>query len=170
MKISIIIPALNEGEMITATLRCLRPFREKGHEVIVVDGGSRDETQRAAAALADQVLEAPRGRARQMNAGAAVATGAVLWFLHADTLAPADALEQIVTARARGHRWGRFDVRLTGRAPLLRLIAWAMNWRSCISGIVTGDQGLFVERALFETLGGYPEQLLMEDVEFSRRL
>lgn len=170
MTISIVIPAIDESATIAATLRYLQSFRKDGHEVIVVDGGSRDDTRCVAAALADRVLEAPRGRARQMNAGAAVATGAVLWFLHADTLAPADALDQLLAAWERGHRWGRFDVRLTGRAPLLRMVAWAMNRRSCLSGIVTGDQGLFVERALFEALGGYPDQPLMEDVELSRRL
>lgn len=170
MTISIIIPALDEAATIAGTLRSLQPFREDGHEVIVVDGGSRDDTRCVVMALVDRVLDAPRGRARQMNAGAAVATGAVLWFLHADTLAPADAPEQIMGARARGCRWGRFDVRLTGRAPLLRVVAWMMNRRSCLSGIVTGDQGLFVDRALFEALGGYSDQPLMEDVELSRRL
>ncbi|EAR22118.1 TIGR04283 family arsenosugar biosynthesis glycosyltransferase [Nitrococcus mobilis] len=170
MIVSIIIPAFNETATIAATLRVLQPLREHGHEVIVVDGGSRDGTPRVAAPFADRVLVAPRGRARQMNAGAAVATGAVLWFLHADTLAPADATEQIALARARGYGWGRFDVRLTGRKRLLRVVAWAMNRRSCLSGIATGDQGLFVNRLLFEALGGYPDQPLMEDVELSRRL
>ncbi|MDN5848089.1 MAG: TIGR04283 family arsenosugar biosynthesis glycosyltransferase [Nitrococcus sp.] len=170
MIISIIIPALDEAATIAATLRRLQPFRESGHEVIVVDGGSRDETRAVAAAFADRVLVAPQGRARQMNAGAMTATGAVLWFLHADTLAPADALDQIDGARARGDYWGRFNVRLAGRSPLLHVVAWAMNRRSCLSGIVTGDQGLFVDRALFETLGGYPDQPLMEDVALSRRL
>lgn len=170
MTIAIIIPALNESATLKAMLRSLHPFREKGHEVIVVDGGSRDDTRRIAATFADHVLEAPRGRARQMNAGAAIATRDVLWFLHADTLAPGDATEQIMRARARGYRWGRFDVRLTEQKWPLRMVAWAMNRRSCLSGIATGDQGLFVDRDLFEALGGYPDQPLMEDVELSRRL
>ncbi|MDN5872443.1 MAG: TIGR04283 family arsenosugar biosynthesis glycosyltransferase [Nitrococcus sp.] len=170
MMISIIIPALDEAATIAATLRELQPLRKRGHEVIVVDGGSRDDTRCVAAGFADQVLVAPRGRARQMNAGAVNATGAVLWFLHADTLIPADAADQINDAWARGHHWGRFNVRFPGRAPLLRAVAWAMNRRSCLSGIVTGDQGLFVDRALFERLGGYPDQPLMEDVALSRRL
>ncbi len=168
--ISVIIPAFNETSVITATLRVLQPLRAHGHEVIVVDGGSRDGTPRIAAPFADRVLVAPRGRARQMNAGAAVANGAVLWFLHADTLAPADAAEQIARAGGRGYSWGRFDVRLSSQKRLLRLVAWAMNRRSCLSGIATGDQGLFVERLLFKALGGYPDQPLMEDVELSRRL
>ena len=170
MSIAIIVPAFNEGATIEAMLRALQPFREKGHKVIVVDGGSRDETRGIAAAFADQVLIAARGRARQMNAGAASATSAVLWFLHADTLAPRDATEQIMQALGRGYRWGRFDVRLTEQKWSLRMVAWMMNRRSCLTGIATGDQGMFVERALFEVLEGYPDQPLMEDVELSRRL
>lgn len=168
--ISIIIPALDEATTIASTLRHLQRFQENGHEVIVVDGGSQDGTPGVATAFADRVLKASRGRARQMNAGAAAARGAVLWFLHADTLAPADALDQIMAMHGRGYRWGRFDVRLSGQALLLRVIAGAMNHRSRLSGIATGDQGLFVDRALFEALGGYADQPLMEDVELSRRL
>lgn len=168
--ISIIIPAFDEAATIALTLQRLQPLRKAGHEVIVVDGGSRDDTRGIAAALADQVRSAPGGRAGQMNAGAAVASGALLWFLHADTLAPEDAARQIAQALQKGHHWGRFDVCLAGRMPGLRIVAWAMNRRSCLSAIATGDQGLFVERDLFEALGGYPEQPLMEDVELSRRL
>jgi rSAM/selenodomain-associated transferase 2 len=133
--------------------------------VIVVDGGSEDATRELAAGLCDRVVLAPRGRAVQMNAGAREAKGDVLVFLHADTRLPSNADELV-----RGLLWGRFDVQIEGRHPLLKVIAWSMNLRSRLSGIATGDQAIFVARALFEELGGYPEQPLMEDVELSRRL
>ncbi len=171
MRLSVIVPALDEGETIAATLARLQPLRGRGHEVLVVDGGSRDDTRARAAALADRVLQAPRGRARQMNAGAAQAAGDLLWFVHADTLVPPDADRLLVAALAgRGAAWGRFDVRLSGRRPLLRLIGRLMNLRSRLTGIATGDQGLFVSRELFGRVGGFPDLPLMEDVELSRRL
>ena len=171
MRLSVIVPALNEGGTIAATLARLQPLRARGHEVLVVDGGSRDDTRERAAALADRVLQAPRGRARQMNAGAAQAGGDLLWFLHADTLAPVDA-DRLLADAVAGRRaaWGRFDVRLSGRHPLLRLVGRLMNLRSRLTGIATGDQGLFVSRELFGRVGGFPDLPLMEDVELSRRL
>lgn len=171
MRISIVIPALNEAGGIAATLGALQTLRAQGHELIVVDGGSEDDTVDRAAALCDILLTAPRGRARQMNAGAYVASGDVLWFVHADTLAPERAAVDLLAALSRpGCEWGRFDVRLSGRRPLLRIVETAMNLRSRWTGIATGDQGLFVRRALFERLGGFPDILLMEDVAFSRLL
>lgn len=170
LPLSIIVPALNEAARIRITLAALAPLRARGAEVIVVDGGSDDGTAALAAAAADRVLVAPRGRARQMNAGAAVARGGTLLFLHADTTLPALADTHIASARAGGALWGRFDVHIEGRARLLRVVAALMNWRSRASGIATGDQALFVERALFEALGGYADQPLMEDIELSRRL
>ncbi len=168
--LSIIVPALNEATTIVDTLQRLQGMRGRGHEVIVVDGGSTDATAALAAPLADRVLVSPRGRARQMNAGAAEARGELLWFLHADTLAPEAADRAIVGALAAGHAWGRFDVRLSGRHPLLRTVARLMNLRSCLSGIATGDQGIFVTRTAFEAVGGFPDQPLMEDVALSRIL
>ncbi|MCO6413998.1 MAG: TIGR04283 family arsenosugar biosynthesis glycosyltransferase [Thiogranum sp.] len=171
MRISIVIPALNEAGSIAATLGALQTLRPQGHELIVVDGGSEDDTIDHAAPLCDRLLTAPRGRARQMNAGARAASGDVLWFLHADTLAPQRAAGDLLAALSRcGCHWGRFDVRLSGRRPLLRVVEAAMNLRSRWSGIATGDQGLFVRRDLFERLGGFPDIPLMEDVAFSRRL
>lgn len=168
--LSVIIPALNESTAIAATLESLQALRAHRHELIVVDGGSSDDTAAVAAARCDRVLQAERGRARQMNAGAAAARGELLWFVHADTLVPARALEALTAALAQGRRWGRFDVRLSGTAPSLRLIAWAMNRRSCLTGVATGDQGIFVERALFEAVGGFPDIPLMEDVALCKRL
>jgi rSAM/selenodomain-associated transferase 2 len=168
--ISIVVPALDEAGGIERTLQALQPWRAAGHELIVVDGGSRDDTAAKAAAWADRVLVADAGRARQMNAGAAAATGEILLFLHADTRLPAEAPQAIVQALADGASWGRFDVRIEGRSIWLPVVARLMNWRSRWSGIATGDQAMFVRRAAFEAAGGFPDQPLMEDIELSRRL
>lgn len=169
--IAVVIPVLNEAEAIESTLRCLLDMRRRGCEVLVVDGGSTDSSAQLAEPLCDRVLTLARpGRARQMNAGAASTTSDVLWFLHADTRVPADADMTIREALGRGSRWGRFDVRLSGRQPLLRVVETMMNWRSRWTGIATGDQGLFVDRASWVTVGGFSEIPIMEDIEISRRL
>jgi len=171
VRVSIVVPALDEARGIAATLAPLQRLRAAGHEVIVVDGGSADATMALAAPLADRVFAAPRGRASQMNAGASAAAGDVLLFLHADTRLPAGAVATLLLEMSRsGRRWGRFDVTIDGDARALDLIAAMMNARSRLTGIATGDQAIFVERALFRAVGGYPEQPLMEDVELSQRL
>ena len=162
--LSIIVPALNEATGIVATLSALAPLRACGAEVIVIDGGSEDATPALAQAGADRVVAGPRGRARQMNAGAALASAPVLLFLHADTRLPAGADRLIDAALASGASWGRFDVFITGRAPLLRLVAAMMNLRSRLTGIATGDQAIFVTRSAFVRVGGFPDQALMEDI------
>ena len=169
MRLSFIVPTLDEAAGIERCLGRLQDARGRGHEVVVVDGGSRDATPALARPLADRVLSAPRGRATQMNAGAAAARGDGLVFVHADTLLAADADGEVAAALARA-AWGRFDVRIAGRHRLLRVIAATMNLRSRLSGIATGDQAIFVRRAVFEALGGYAAIPLMEDVELSRRL
>jgi rSAM/selenodomain-associated transferase 2 len=167
-RLSIIVPVLNESAGIAAALDALAPARAAGHEVIVVDGGSIDGTRAAAEPLADRVISAPRGRASQMNAGAALASGDVLLFLHADTRLPPRATEWLAARLdASGRTWGRFDVRIDGRHPLLLIIAWLMNARSRLTGIATGDQAIFVRRDAFAALGGFPAIALMEDVAFS---
>ena len=168
--LSIIVPTLDEAAGVVEGLRALQPLRARGAQVIVVDGGSRDGTARLAAQWADAVLCAPRGRAAQMNAGALHARGAILLFLHADTRLPAWADRRIRQAIAAGSAWGRFDVRIDGRAWLLRVVAALMNRRSCWTGIATGDQAIFVRRDVFERLGGFAAQPLMEDIELSARL
>jgi rSAM/selenodomain-associated transferase 2 len=169
MRLSIVVPTLDEAGGIVATLAPLQALRALGHEIIVVDGGSTDATPAVAVPLADRVLNTLRGRARQMNAGAALARSEALVFLHADTRLPEGAAVLIAEALHR-RRWGRFDVRIAGRPRLLRVIAALMNLRSRLTGIATGDQAIFVERAAFATVGGFPDQPLMEDIELSRRL
>ncbi len=169
MRLTFVVPALDEAAGIERCLARLQDARARGHEVIVVDGGSRDATPALAQPLADRVLQAARGRALQMNAGAAAARGEGLVFVHADTLLPQGADAEVAAALA-GALWGRFDVRIAGRHALLRVVAAMMNLRSRLTGIATGDQAIFVRRDLFETLGGYAAIPLMEDVELSRRL
>jgi len=169
-RLSIVMPVLNEAEHIAEALQVLAPLRTHGVELLVVDGGSGDGTQARCAGLADRILAAPRGRARQMNIGAAAAAGPVLLFLHADTRLPDGALEFVEAALSGGAVWGRFDVNIEGRSPMFPLIATLMNHRSRWSGIATGDQAIFVRRDAFEAIGGFPDQPLMEDIELSRRL
>ncbi len=168
--LSIVMPVLNEAGGIEATLRALAPLRARGAEVIVADGGSHDATVALGWPLADQVLAAPAGRARQMNAGAAAAQADVLLFLHADTQLPDGADHLVRRALVAGSPWGRFDVRISGRPVMLCVVAALMNLRSRWTGIATGDQAIFVTRAAFEQVGRFPDQPLMEDVEISRRL
>jgi rSAM/selenodomain-associated transferase 2 len=167
--IAIIIPALNEAATLEATLRPLQSWRRAGHQLILVDGGSSDDTVSVARPLVDRVLGSAPGRALQMNLGAEAACGDLLLFLHADTRLPPEA-DRLILRAVEHRRWGRFDVRLSGGHWLLRAVERMMNWRSCLSGIATGDQGIFVERELFERVGGFPELPLMEDIVLSKRL
>jgi rSAM/selenodomain-associated transferase 2 len=171
MLLSIVIPVLNEAERLPQALRDLAPLRERGAEVIVVDGGSEDATPVLATAAGVLVVHSNRGRAAQMNAGALQASGDVFLFLHADTALPGNAPPAIKDALADGrHVWGRFDVYIEGQAWMLRVVACLMNYRSRLTGIATGDQAIFVTRRAFATVGGFPDQPLMEDVEISKRL
>jgi rSAM/selenodomain-associated transferase 2 len=167
--LSIIMPVLDEAEVVADALQALAAYRQRGAEVIVVDGGSRDGTSEIARPLADRVIAAPRGRAAQMNAGAACARGGVLLFLHADTRLPGDADRLVLEGIARsGRPWGRFDVAITGRSLLLTVVAFTMNLRSRLTGIATGDQAMFATREAFA--GGFSDIALMEDIALSRRL
>lgn len=168
--LSIVMPALNEAAGIDATLAALQPLRGRGVELLVADGGSRDGTAERAAPWADAVARSERGRAVQMNTGAALARGDALLFLHADTRLPAQADRLVLQALAGGACWGRFDVHIEGRPRMLRVVATLMNLRSRVSGIATGDQAIFVTREAFDRVGGFPDQPLMEDIEISRRL
>jgi len=165
-RLSIVVPSLNEATGIERCLRALAPLRGRGHEVIVADGGSDDGTPQLAAPLADRVVAAPRGRALQMNAGAAAASADALLFLHADTILPADA-DRAVLAALASRAWGRFDVSIDSRDARLAVVGFCMNWRSRLTGIATGDQAIFVRRAEFP---GFPAIALMEDVAFSKAM
>ena len=167
--LSIILPVLNEASRIESALATLHAQRTGDVELIVVDGGSSDDTPTLAAPLCDRVVTAPRGRARQMNAGAALARADRLLFLHADTRLPDGAIAAIYDALAT-HAWGRFDVRIDGRHPLLKVVATMMNLRSRLTGIATGDQAIFVTRAAFTEIGGFADLPLMEDIALSRAL
>jgi rSAM/selenodomain-associated transferase 2 len=170
-KLSIIVPALNEELTISEALRQLVPLREKGAQVIVVDGGSRDATVERVLNLADMVLSTPRGRASQMNAGAHCSRGVALLFLHVDTTLPQDADRPLRSFLEDPKQiWGWFDVQITGTHWLLPIVARMMNLRSRLTRIATGDQAIFVRRAAFEAVGGFPDILLMEDIEMSQRL
>ncbi len=169
MTVSVIVPTLNEEGALAATLK--RARQPGVHEIIVADGGSTDATRAIAVPLADLVLAAPRGRAAQMNAGAARATGDVLLFLHADTWLPDGFAEAVTVACAQnGVVGGRFDVELSPSSFLLWLTGALINRRSRLTRIATGDQAIFVRREVFDRLGGYPEIPLMEDIELTRRM
>jgi rSAM/selenodomain-associated transferase 2 len=169
-RLSVIIPTRNEASTLPLLLADLASLRAAGAELIVVDGGSSDATRELAAARVDRLLEASAGRARQMNAGAAVARGDYLWFVHADTRIAGAAIHHLLEALAERPLWGRFDVRLSGPGLALRLVGAMISLRSRVTGVATGDQGIFVERRSFAALGGYADIPLMEDIELSRRL
>ena len=170
-KLSLILPTLNEEANIGVALEAVQPLRRRGVEILVVDGGSSDRTATIASPLSDAVIEAPRGRAAQMNAGAARACGDVLLFLHADTQLPPNADRLILEGLAESERvWGRFDVTIASRHPFLIATAFLMNWRSRLTGIATGDQAIFVRRNVFQACGGFQNLPLMEDIAFSSTL
>jgi rSAM/selenodomain-associated transferase 2 len=166
----IVIPVLDEAQTLAPRLRALQGFRQRGVRVVVVDGGSQDETLAIARAHADLALLAPRGRASQMNVGAAACPADVMLFLHADTELPDNADVLVRHATLGPSAWGRFDVRIASSRPLLRIVAGMMNRRSRWTGIATGDQALFVRHDLFVSVGGFPDLPLMEDIALSRLL
>ena len=162
---------LNEAEVLPELLAHLSIWRERGCEVVLVDGGSSDGSAQLARAAGFKLIDSARGRGLQMNAGAAACHGEILLFLHADTRLPDTADRAVCCAMANATRhWGRFDVRINGRPAMLRVVAATMNLRSRLSGIATGDQAIFVRRTLFESVGGFPELALMEDIALSARL
>jgi rSAM/selenodomain-associated transferase 2 len=166
---SIIIPTLNEEKSIVSCLVSLQPLRDCC-EIIVADGGSADATKKLAKPLVDKLIASEKGRAIQMNAGAENAEGNILVFLHADTFLPPEALDHIAQAINNKRQWGRFDVELSGSHPMLKVISVFMNWRSRITGIATGDQAIFVDKQLFESVGHYPVIPLMEDIALCKKL
>ena len=170
MKISIIIPVINEEVNLAGTLEHLQFIRQQGHEIVVVDGGSKDNSFMLAQEGADIVIAAKPGRAIQMNSGAEVASGDVFLFLHADTVLPDSVLTILEENVLTEWMWGRFDVRLSSNKFVYRVIEFLMNLRSRLTSIATGDQAIFISRSLFLKVGGFPEIVLMEDIEISRCL
>ncbi len=168
-RLTIVIPVLDEAAIIAAALQALAPLRARGAEVIVVDGGSSDGTAALARPFADGVVHGPRNRGAALNAGAALGVGDALLFLHADTTLPDDA-DRLIAAALSRRAWGRFDLRIAGRHPLLALVGRMINWRSRLTGIATGDQAIFVTRNAFWSVGGFPDLPLMEDIALSRKL
>ena len=165
--VAIVIPVLNEAGQLHALLDYLKPVQS---QVVFVDGGSSDETRRQCEHTGFRVIESPSGRARQMNHGAAQVEADFIWFLHADCMPPGNAIESIQQAAKEGYSWGRFNVRLTGTAFIYRVIEHMMNWRSCVTQVATGDQGIFISRELFTGIGGFPDLPLMEDIAVSKLL
>jgi rSAM/selenodomain-associated transferase 2 len=169
--LSIIVPVRNHARTIGAVLHALKPFRDRNAEIVVVDGGSTDDTAMLARPLADQVIRSPQGLARQMNEGAKVANGFIFLFLRPETVLPLDADTQVMYGRSRDTSvWGRFDLRIQGRHMLLPLVARYLNWRSRASGTATGDQAIFVQRETFFRIGGFKPMPVMADVELCQRL
>ncbi|HAY46804.1 MAG TPA: glycosyl transferase [Gammaproteobacteria bacterium] len=167
--ISVVIPVLREAENISTLRQSTQTFRTLGAEVIIVDGGSDDGTLDLVRSLADQLVHAPTGRAKQMNAGAEVASGQILLFLHADTFLSEEVFRESFD-EIWGSQWGRFDIRIDSSKYLYRVIEFLINLRSRLSGIATGDQAIFVKKTLFTDMGGFADIPLMEDVEICRRL
>ncbi|HYX38451.1 MAG TPA: TIGR04283 family arsenosugar biosynthesis glycosyltransferase [Oligoflexus sp.] len=171
MNVSVIIPMLNEAATLSLVMDHWKALQQSGAEVLVVDGGSTDGSMERVQQAGFKVLSSARGRARQMNTGAQMAQGDIMLFLHADTQPPPQSL----TAMGQGLMlsqlvWGRFDVQVEGRAWMFPIIGFFINLRSRLSGIATGDQGIFVRREAFLQISGFPDQPLMEDVEISKRL
>ena len=168
--LSVVIPVRNEAQALPCLLDDLAGLRAAGAELIVVDAGSSDGTCELAQGRVDQLLSTEPGRALQMNAGAAAARGEYLWFVHADTRISSESLSSLQAALGARPLWGRFDVRLSGSGLALWMIGWMISLRSRISGIASGDQGIFVLRERFSALGGYASIPLMEDLQLCRRL
>jgi rSAM/selenodomain-associated transferase 2 len=169
--ISIIVPARNEATTIVDALTELQSWRQLGHEVIVVDGQSTDNTVKLAYPLCDTLIRSHPGRALQMNVGANAASGDLFLFLHADSILPTTALTELSELANGSHNvWGRFDVRFDTTSFPYKCIATLMNWRSRITGVATGDQAIFISRTLFNDGGGFPNIALMEDIAMSTQL
>ena len=164
MGVSIIVPLFNEEAVVSRLIDQLAEL--DAEQIIIVDGGSTDATRSLMENAGYQVVNSPAGRARQMNTGAKAATQRMLLFLHADTKLPKSYKSEL----AKADVWGRFDVSFFGSSTGMKVVAFFMNLRSRISGVATGDQAIFVDRDVFESIGGFPDFQLMEDVALCKRL
>lgn len=167
-KISVIIPILNEARILDKTLAALQPELES-HELIVVDGGSTDTSVRIAEKYG-MVVTSERGRAKQLNAGAAAATGDILIFLHADIWLESGALTAVRAALSSGYVGGGFRQKIDGGSVLYRLIEIVGDIRGRYLKVFYGDSGIFLARADFEKIGGFPNVPILEEMEFSKNL
>ena len=173
-QISVVVPVLNERQNLPKLLEQLGHFSFA--QIIIVDGGSADESwqylsqfQETSSLVGLEIVQSESGRAKQMNAGAAIASAEVILFLHADTELPNNAIEKIFTSIATAD-WGRFDVVFKEHDWRMKIIAQFMNLRSRMTGVATGDQAMFMRRQVFEELHGFANIPLMEDVNLSKRL
>lgn len=170
-KLSIIIPVLNEKQFLARNREAFTSLLKSGHEILIVDGGSQDNSIQAAHELGCKAFATKASRGHQLHYGAERSRHELLLFLHADTLLPLHATEVIVQTLSKPDRlWGRFNVRFSSSKLVFRVIAWLMNKRSCLTGIVTGDHAMFIRRECYFNCGGYSDIPIMEDVEFCLRL
>jgi len=167
--VAVVIPVYNEAEILPNVLPTVQALTVS--ELCFVDGGSEDETRHILAASGVKYMQSLAGRAVQMNAGSNACKSDIILFIHADTILSQSHIEAIKECmQDENVVGGHFDVQLSGIHWMFRVIEWMMNFRSCLTGISTGDQCQFVRRSAFEKMGGFPEQALMEDIELSKRL
>ena len=168
---SIIVPVLNEEVFLTRYLNVFRRFLNDGHEIIIIDGGSSDNSARLTQELGCKVLISKPSRGLQQHVGALQSENEILLFLHADTNLPNDAFSLIHQAlKSSNKSWGRFDVSFSNSSLIYKIIAWMMNKRSCLTGIVTGDHIIFTTRSSYFKSGGFADIPIMEDIDISKRL
>ena len=170
-KLSIVIPVLNEEKFLTRNQEMFTCLLKDGHEILVVDGGSQDNSLKTAYELGCRVFSTRASRGHQLHYGAERSKHELLLFLHADTLLPLNAAQAIVQTLSKPNQhWGRFNIRFSNSRLVFRIIAWLMNKRSCLTSIVTGDHAMFIRRECYFNCGGYSDIPIMEDVEFCSRL
>ena len=167
--IAVIVPVLNEAGRCEHLIKMLRDYRRQS-QIVIVDGGSRDDTVRQLTQAGFAVLQTEPCRALQMNYGYSHLEADAYWFLHADCTPPHNAMELIRDHLDQGYGWGRFDVRLSGSNLIFRIIERMMNWRSCLTQVATGDQGIFIRGSLLRQIGGIPDISIMEDIALSKML
>lgn len=168
--IAVIIPVLNEAQQLDELILRVNSLQSNGARVVIVDGGSNDGTIEQLQQTKIELISSEKGRAKQMNKGWRSVQAESYWFLHADCQPPNSALADIQNTLNNRQRWGRFNVSLSGRSPMFRIIEFMMNWRSCLTQVATGDQGIFVEARLLEEIDGIPDIPLMEDIALSKQL
>ena len=169
ISLSIIIPVRNEASHLPSLLNALQKRKSDNTEVIVVDGCSEDDTLNVICQKKNRILRSEPGRAQQMNTGARHAKGKYLWFLHADSKVDFD-FESIIESGLKNKKWGWFNIRLSNTKIIFRVIESMMNYRSKITSVATGDQGIFIHKNIFIEQGLFPSIALMEDVKFSKKI